>query len=117
MMWAVSATETAWLRIARDLCDQITRGDLEVGDAVPSRQQLRDRYGVAGATARRAVDHLRSRGVLEGQPGRAVVVKRLPAPDDLGPLPVAASDERLDRLEENLRELYRLLGQEYPEPK
>lgn len=111
------------MRIARDLCKQISDGELAVGSAVPSKDQLRETYGVAGATARRAVEHLQSRGVLEGYPGRGVFVRRLPVPDDLGPEPTPALGDqvedqghRLAHLEANLRELYRRLDQEYPEP-
>jgi DNA-binding GntR family transcriptional regulator len=127
--WGMTApSEPVWLRIARDLCAQITDGHIQVGGVVPSREQLRVRWGVAGGTARRAIDHLRAVGVLEGAPGRGVYVRRLPTAEDLQSFQLDLGDDRVKdhedrlnelepltgRLEANLIELYARMGQPYP---
>lgn len=82
---------------------------------MPSREQLRARWGVAGGTARRAIDHLRTVGVLEGVPGRGVFVKRVPGPEDLDPRELPSTEQRIRALETRLDYLYRALGQSYPD--
>lgn len=110
-MWYMTTSEAAWLAIARDLSQRIGSGELKVGDAIPSREQLRRRYGVAEGTSRRAIQHLRAVGVLKGEQGRGVFVQRIPVPADLETRPtldrrvaelerrVAEQQERIDALE------------------
>jgi DNA-binding GntR family transcriptional regulator len=79
----MTTPDAAWLAVARDLCRRITSGEIPVGAKIPSREQLRQHYGVAESTNRRALQHLRAVGVLHGEQGIGVFVQRLPTPADL----------------------------------
>lgn len=68
----------AYRRVADDLRAMINRGDLRVGDAIPSTAQLCARYKVSATVVRAAVSVLRSDGVVRGQPGKAVYVVATP---------------------------------------
>jgi GntR family transcriptional regulator len=64
-----------WQQIADDLRAQIDTGDLAPGDPIPSETQLTDRYGVARATVRQAVQALRTSGLVVVEHGRATRVR------------------------------------------
>jgi GntR family transcriptional regulator len=64
-----------WQQIADDLRAQIDAGDLAPGDPIPSETQLTDRYGVARATVRQAVQALRASGLVVVEHGRATRVR------------------------------------------
>ncbi|WP_129308630.1 GntR family transcriptional regulator [Streptomyces sp. L2] len=51
-------------QIAAEIIADIKRGVLQPGRAIPSEPQLVQRYGVARATARRAVAYLRDQGYV-----------------------------------------------------
>lgn len=51
-------------QIAAELIADIKSGALQPGRAIPSEPQLVQRYGVARATARRAVAYLRDQGYV-----------------------------------------------------
>lgn len=55
----------AFERIAREIRDQVHAGALVPGDRAPSESELRERYGVAKATANRATALLKSWGLVE----------------------------------------------------
>jgi AcrR family transcriptional regulator len=97
-----------YAQIAAELRDQIENGTLAPGDRVPSTREITQRWGVAMATATKALAALRQEGVIRPIPGvGTVVVGRQPArerPLSLGsaasPGPAAArrpgsSDPRL----------------------
>ncbi|GAB2848712.1 hypothetical protein GCM10022221_55100 [Actinocorallia aurea] len=62
-------------RIAADLRDEILNGALPAGTALPSTQQLRDRFGAANATIQKAVQLLKDEGLLIGRPGASITVR------------------------------------------
>jgi len=77
-----AVTETiglpAYQQVADDLRAMISRGDLNVGDAIPSTAQLCARYKVSATVVRAAVSQLRTDGIVRGQPGKAVYVVATP---------------------------------------
>ncbi len=60
----------------------ITAGRYSVGEPIPSTTKLERETGLSRPVVRRAVDQLKSDGILEGHPGKAVYVKALPAVAD-----------------------------------
>lgn len=61
-------------QIAAEIIADIKRGVLQAGRAIPSEPQLVQRYGVARATARRAVAYLRDQGYVFTIPHRGSYV-------------------------------------------
>lgn len=72
-------SEAPYLRIAAEIRDRITRGDLRPGDRVPSTRQITQKWGVAMATATKVIAVLRDEGVVEARPGAGTVVKTVTA--------------------------------------
>lgn len=69
--------EPPYKQIAAWLRGRIEAGDFRPGqDALPSEKELRDLFGVARDTARRAVEMLRSEGLVETIPHRGTYVRR-----------------------------------------
>ena len=64
-----------YLQIAGYLRDQIVRGDLQVGDEVPSERELAASWGVARPTAARALEVLRSQGLVVARQGSGTYVR------------------------------------------
>jgi AcrR family transcriptional regulator len=78
-----------YARIAAELRDQIEKGVLAPGERVPSTREITQRWGVAMATATKALAALRQEGMVRPVPGVGTVVGgRQPAP---GPPPPLAS--------------------------
>lgn len=63
-----------YLRIAAELRGRIADGDLAPGDRIPSTRQLAREWGVALATATRALTTLRLEGYVEARPRVGTVV-------------------------------------------
>lgn len=63
-----------YLQIAAVVEREIREGLWEPGSAAPSKTVLMQRFGVAGETARRAQQHLASRGLLASVPGVGMLV-------------------------------------------
>jgi GntR family transcriptional regulator len=61
--------------IAAELREQIRRGALAPGQALPTEAQLTDRYGVNRTTVRRALDELRAEGRIVSYQGRGSFVR------------------------------------------
>lgn len=76
-----------YLRIAADLRARIAAGELRTGDRVPSTRELVRRYGVAMATATRALAVLRDEGVVLARSGAGTVVAAPGAPGTPGRAP------------------------------
>jgi len=72
--------QPAYLRVADDLRDRITNGEIPLGNPIPSTAELMSLYDVSSTVARAAVNELRIEGVVIGQPGKGVFVRRLPEP-------------------------------------
>jgi DNA-binding GntR family transcriptional regulator len=75
-MNAMPAPESARARISRDLRELIHSGELAPGEQVPSERDLAEKYSVARMTARRAVDQLRTEGLVESVADRRGTVVR-----------------------------------------
>lgn len=65
-----------YLEIARYIRDQIARGDLQPGDEIPSERELASRWNVARPTATRALESLRSQGLVVSRRGAGTFVRR-----------------------------------------
>lgn len=63
-----------YLRIVGELRRRITAGELSPGDRVPSTRQIVRQWGVAMATASRALTLLRQEGLIRAVPGVGMVV-------------------------------------------
>ncbi|MFE9423532.1 GntR family transcriptional regulator [Kitasatospora sp. NPDC006697] len=63
-----------YLTIAAELRERISAGALRPGDKVPSTRQLTKEYGVAMATASKALAALRQEGLVRSRPGSGTVV-------------------------------------------
>jgi GntR family transcriptional regulator len=55
--------------IAQDLRQQLADGELEAGRVLPSEASLGQRYGVSRVTIRRALEELRSEGLVDSRQG------------------------------------------------
>jgi GntR family transcriptional regulator len=62
-------------QIAAELRGRIVRGELAAGDALPSVPELSQQWGVARATAERAIGVLRNEALVESRQGRGTFVK------------------------------------------
>src|ERR1700712_3949388 len=67
-------TEPASARIAAELRHRISAGDLAPGARMPSTRAIVARYGVAMATATKALTTLRHEGLIRSMPGVGTVV-------------------------------------------
>ena len=72
-------TEPPYQRIVADLRRRIAAGELRPGDRVPSTRQLTIRWGVALATATKALTTLRQEGLVRAVPRVGTIVAE-PAP-------------------------------------
>lgn len=63
-----------YVRIANHIRDQIIRGELRPGDAVPSMRQIVASWGVSMPTATKVLAALRTDGLVEVRPGIGTVV-------------------------------------------
>ncbi|MEW2034928.1 winged helix-turn-helix domain-containing protein [Streptomyces roseifaciens] len=68
------APEPPYRQIAAELTQQIERGVIAPGSAVPSEKELVERYGVARNTVRAALTVLRDAGLVYTVPGRGTYV-------------------------------------------
>lgn len=80
-----SSPHPVYLQIADDLWEQIEQGRYEPGEQLPARKQMAADYGVAPETLKKALDELRSKGVLETRSTRGTFVLKKPAKRE--PLP------------------------------
>jgi DNA-binding transcriptional regulator YhcF (GntR family) len=68
------STEPPYARIAAELSRRITDRELAPGDRVPSTRQVAQEFGVALATAAKALDVLRAEGLVITRPRSGTVV-------------------------------------------
>jgi DNA-binding transcriptional regulator YhcF (GntR family) len=71
--------EPPYRRIAEEIADRIAAGEFAPGERVPSTRQIVERYGVAMATATKALTELRTQGLVRAEPGVGTVVAARPA--------------------------------------
>jgi DNA-binding GntR family transcriptional regulator len=72
---SVERTESPYLQIARHIREQIKSGQLKDGDLVPSAREITRTWGVAIATASKALATLRSEGLTRAVDGVGTVVQ------------------------------------------
>ena len=63
-----------YAQIAAELRDRIAAGEMAQGDRVPSTREITRRWGVAMATATKALTALREEGLVRPIPGVGTVV-------------------------------------------
>lgn len=73
-MTSSRSDEAPYLRIAAAIRQQITDGNLRTGDRVPSTRQICHEWGVAMATATKALSSLRNDGLVHAVAGVGTVV-------------------------------------------
>jgi DNA-binding GntR family transcriptional regulator len=64
-----------FVQIANNIRDRILRGELRPGDEVPSERQIAGEWSVARPTASRAMQLLRSQGLVESRQGSGSFVR------------------------------------------
>ncbi|MFD8544654.1 TetR/AcrR family transcriptional regulator C-terminal domain-containing protein [Streptomyces sp. NPDC059649] len=74
-------TDPPYLRIVGEIRRRITDGELAPGDRVPSTRQISKEWGVALATATKALAALAREGLVEARPRVGTVVAAGPAPE------------------------------------
>lgn len=67
-------SEYVYVQVADDIAAKISRGEYHIGQRLPSETELAESYGVAKMTIRRALEVLRSRGLVRTLHGRGSVV-------------------------------------------
>ncbi|MFG2974955.1 TetR/AcrR family transcriptional regulator C-terminal domain-containing protein [Streptomyces sp. NPDC048331] len=100
---AGSAGDPPYLRIVAAIRRRIADGELAPGDPVPSTRRIAAEWGVALATATKALTTLRLEGLVEARPriGTVVAGRTPAAPDRRRPSPAAPDTEpelTLDRI-------------------
>lgn len=73
-----------YAQIANELRQNINQGTYQVGDKLPTENQLSDRYGVNRHTVRRAIALLKSEGLLRVDQGRGTFVAGMPIQYPIG---------------------------------
>jgi DNA-binding transcriptional regulator YhcF (GntR family) len=89
-------TTPPYLAIVADIRDRIASGQLHPGDKVPSTRQLVRDWGVAIATATRALSTLQSEGLVRSVVGVGTVVADRPQ-GTLSPHPAREAEQELTR--------------------
>ncbi|QRX92258.1 GntR family transcriptional regulator [Streptomyces noursei] len=67
-------------QVAAEIRSGITAGEYKPGALLPSESQLIERYGVSRPTVRKAIDALRTEGLIEVIHGKGSYVRAVPAP-------------------------------------
>lgn len=97
--------------IANDLRSRIAAGEFDEAGRLPSKEHLRQHYGVAVNTVERAIDDLRREGRVETMHGAGTFLRTPPEPEDDSRDDIA---RRLAANEVDIMELYTKLGYEQP---
>jgi DNA-binding GntR family transcriptional regulator len=74
----IERAQPPYMQVAAHIREKIAQGELGPGDVVPSVREIAATWGVARATAEKALAALKNDGLVGGQPGVGTVV--LPAP-------------------------------------
>ncbi len=82
----MSGEPPPYARIAAELRRRIETGELRPGDRVPSTRAVTQRWGVAMATATKALAVLRQEGLVRAVPGVGTVVCAVPHPPRAAPV-------------------------------
>src|ERR1700754_1314192 len=85
----IMVEEAPYRRIAAEIAERVTRGDLAPGDRIPSTREITREWGVAMATATKVIAALRDAGLVETRSGAgSVVIERSDPPVDMVVEPV-----------------------------
>jgi GntR family transcriptional regulator len=116
--------QPAYQQVANDLRRGIADGTLAVGSRLPTATQLMERYEVSSTVVKAAINQLKIEGLVVGQQGRGVFVRRRRRvqSDSEGPefaevmkhLQTMRAD--LEQLNERLARVEELVGDGPPEP-
>lgn len=79
--------QPAYRQVAHDIRSKIADGTYPVGEAIPATKRLISLYQVSITVIRAAIRDLQNEGVLIGQPGKGVYVRRMPTAHEPTPLP------------------------------
>lgn len=95
--------EATYRRVAAHIRRRIQSGDLAPGDRIPSRHQICRELGVASTTVQRALELIRSEGLIEGSQRHQPTVKH-PLPvrtltEPAAPWPHSTGERHLSRTE------------------
>lgn len=74
-----------YVQVADYIAGLIATGELPVGARLLAERDLADEYGVSLQTARRAVQELRDRGLVQTVPVKGTFVTKLPQSSEGGP--------------------------------
>ena len=74
-----SNTNSIYMRIYYQLIDDIMTGKYNVGDAIPTQNELAERFGVSRVTVREAIKELIRRNVLSATKGKGTFVMATPS--------------------------------------
>ncbi|MGV9308522.1 GntR family transcriptional regulator [Nonomuraea sp. NPDC003727] len=72
----MAVTPPLYAQVADQLRRQITEGELEPGDQLPTEKEIRATYGVSQPVARMAIELLRSEGLVYSQQGKGTFVQK-----------------------------------------
>lgn len=82
----VEQRRVRYREIAEDLRARLATGELAAGRLLPSETELATTYEVSRVTVRRALEHLRSEGLIDSRQGLGWFVAALPLRQSLGHL-------------------------------
>jgi GntR family transcriptional regulator len=91
--------------VADDIRTKLRKGELHVGEAIPSTAKLMEQYGVSSTVIRHAVAELRAEGVLVGHSGKAVYVQAMPRDEAAERQDLHVLGEQVGELRSEVREL------------
>ena len=80
--------DAAWREVHSTICRRIRDGIYPIGTRLPTYHQVAAEHGVSLAPVREAYRRLYGAGILQGQRGRGVYVRAVPAPDLITDPPV-----------------------------
>src|SRR6056297_267610 len=71
------------LHVANQLVSAIKSGEYEIGDRLPTEEELAEKTGVSRASVREALAALRLGGLIRTKVGKGTFVEQVPIQDDL----------------------------------
>lgn len=95
----------AYQEVADDLRAQVQRGDLKIGQPIPSTAKLTEHYGVSTTVIRASVKQLQAEGVLAGAAGKGVYVRATPETVAEESASLGDLSQQIDHLREGLEGL------------
>lgn len=84
-------TTFAYIRIMDQIISDINNHVYEVGDMLPTQEEISKRYGVSRMTVREAIKELSRRGVLLGVRGKGTIVQNNPTSAEISTAGVATA--------------------------